>query len=616
MNCEIKRSTPPPTSTIAWLIGLVTVIAISSFGLTFEDSFAQADFTLTYPDSITDTTSYNLGTPNQITSFTVNSKTYLAVASFSDRGVQIIDVSDPANITATDSLNDANSMHELNGAFGITSFTVNSKTYLAVASFSDNGVQIIDVSDPADITATDALDDDSTLVLGGAAAITSFMANSKPYLAVAAHSDNGIQIIDVSDPANIAARDSLDDTDGTYELDGPYGITSFTIKSKPYVAVTGHYDDGVQIIDVSDPANITATDSITNDTTTELYGAYGITSFMVGSKTYVAVAVPSDDAVQIIDVSDPADITAVDSLNDTDGTYELDGATEITSFMVSSKTYVAVASFEDDGVQIIDVSKPTEIFGVDKVDDTDATLVLDEAYGITSFNIGSKTHLAVTAQADNGVQILGLNRAPNANAGSDKKAILDATVTLDGTRSTDPDGDTLKYTWSQTLTSETPTVPIDNYRSAQTTFTAPEDPTELVFTLTVDDGADTDTDTITITIAKPVARNIKDMGDTLMSAKITGPNEITMTYNEELSTFINSYLNFTITGESMPRSITGIDGSPSKSVVVNIDGEDTDAFVTILTFDGEPASSGSTGSMYMQHADHYLAFIQVSDGQN
>ena len=592
------------------------MIAISSFGLTFEDSFAQADFTLTYPDSITDTTSYNLGTPNQITSFTVNSKTYLAVASFNDRGVQIIDVSDPANITATDSLNDANSMHELNGAFGITSFTVNSKTYLAVASFSDNGVQIIDVSDPADITATDALDDDSTLVLGGAAAITSFMANSKPYLAVAAHSDNGIQIIDVSDPANIAARDSLDDTDGTYELDGPYGITSFTIKSKPYVAVTGHYDDGVQIIDVSDPANITATDSITNDTTTELYGAYGITSFMVGSKTYVAVAVPSDDAVQIIDVSDPADITAVDSLNDTDGTYELDGATEITSFMVSSKTYVAVASFEDDGVQIIDVSKPTEIFGVDKVDDTDATLVLDEAYGITSFNIGSKTHLAVTAQADNGVQILGLNRAPNANAGSDKKAILDATVTLDGTRSTDPDGDTLKYTWSQTLTSETPTVPIDNYRSAQTTFTAPEDPTELVFTLTVDDGADTDTDTITITIAKPVARNIKDMGDTLMSAKITGPNEITMTYNEEISTFINSYLNFTITGESMPRSITGIDGSPSKSVVVNIDGEDTDAFVTILTFDGEPASSGSTGSMYMQHADHYLAFIQVSDGQN
>ncbi|MCY4490120.1 MAG: hypothetical protein OXC46_01490, partial [Thaumarchaeota archaeon] len=358
---------------------------------------------------------------------------------------------------------------------------------------------------------------------------------------------------------------------------------------------------------------------ITDDTTLDIYGAYGITSFTVGSKTYVAVASLSEDAVQIIDVSDPDNIAARDSLNDTDGTYELDGATEITSFMVGSKTYVAVASFEDDGVQIIDVSKPTEISGVNKVDDTDATLVLDEAYGITAFNIGSKTHLAVTAQADNGVQILGLNRSPNANAGSDKKAILDTTVTLDGTRSTDPDGDTLEYTWIQTLvTSETPTVPIDNYRSAQTTFTAPADPTELVFTLTVDDGADTDTDDITITIAKPVARNIKEMSDTLVSAKITAPNLITITYNEELSTFINSYLNFTISNEDKPRNITGINGSPAIETgeTVRINEKQVKTYSTILTFDGPAVPPSSMGSMYVQHADHYLAFIQVSDGQN
>ena len=599
-----------------WVGALVVTFMVLSFSGMVEDSFAQTDFTLTYPDFITDTTSYNLDHPHQITSFTANSKTYLAVASFNDGGIQIIDVSDPDDIAARDLLNDTvSNMAELNGAFGITSFMANSKPYIAVASFGDSGVQIIDVSDPANITATDSLDDDSTLVLGGAVGITSFIANSKPYLAVAAHNDGGVQIIDVSDPANISATDSLKDADGTYELDRPYGITSFTIKSKPYIAVAAHYDDGVQIIDVSDPANISATDSITDDTTTELYGAYGITSFMVGSKTYVAVTAQPADGVQIIDVSDPANISATDSLKN-DSTLELDDATGITSFMVGSKTYLAVASLEDDGVQIIDVSNPTEISGVDKVDDMDATLVLDGAYGITSFNIGSKTHLAVTAQEDDGVQIISLNRSPNANAGADKKAILDATVTLDGTRSTDPDGDTLEYTWSQTLTSETPTVPIDNYRSAQTTFTAPEDPTELVFTLTVDDGADTDTDDITITIAKPVARNIKDMDDTLVSAKITGPNEITMTYNEELSTFINSYLNFTITGESMPRNITGINGSPSIKGMANIDDVDTTVFITTLTFDGEPTPSSSTGSMYIQHADHYLAFIQVSDGQN
>ena len=207
------------------------------------------------------------------------------------------------------------------------------------------------------------------------------------------------------------------------------------------------------------------------------------------------------------------------------------------------------------------------------------------------------------------------NQPPTANAGRDRMVTPGSTVTLSGS-GTDPDGDTLEYTWEQT--SGTPTVNIDDLKSARTTFTAPADPTELVFTLTVDDRTDTTTDDITITIAKPITRNIKEMGDTLVSAKITAPNEITMTYNEELSTFINSYLNFTITGESIPRSITGIDGSPSIKTgkTIFVDGERIKTYSTTLIFDGEPVSSGSTGSMYIQHADHYLAFIHVSDGQN
>ena len=209
------------------------------------------------------------------------------------------------------------------------------------------------------------------------------------------------------------------------------------------------------------------------------------------------------------------------------------------------------------------------------------------------------------------------NQPPTANAGRDRTFTPGSIVTLSGSGS-DPDGNdnNLIYTWKQT--SGTPEVTINDNMSAQTTFTAPADPTELVFTLTVDDRTDTATDDITITIAKPVARNIKEMSDTLVSAKITAPNEITMTYNEELSTFINSYLNFTITGESTPRSITGINGSPSIETgnTIFVDGERVKTYSTTLTFDGEPAPSGSTGSMYIQHADHYLAFLQVSDGQN
>ncbi|MCY4491406.1 MAG: PKD domain-containing protein, partial [Thaumarchaeota archaeon] len=119
------------------------------------------------------------------------------------------------------------------------------------------------------------------------------------------------------------------------------------------------------------------------------------------------------------------------------------------------------------------------------------------------------------------VSITILNQPPTANAGPDKTFAPKSTVTLNGS-GTDPDNDPLTYTWSQD--SGTPVI-ITDATSARTTFTAPADPTELVFTLTVEDdtdtNTDTDTDTITITIAKTVTRNIKEMSETLISATIT-----------------------------------------------------------------------------------------------
>ncbi|MCY4490486.1 MAG: PKD domain-containing protein, partial [Thaumarchaeota archaeon] len=110
------------------------------------------------------------------------------------------------------------------------------------------------------------------------------------------------------------------------------------------------------------------------------------------------------------------------------------------------------------------------------------------------------------------------NQPPTANAGRDRTFPPGSTVTLNGS-GTDPDGNDadLRYTWEQTsITSETPTVTIDDISSAQTTFTAPADPTELEFTLTVFDGTSSTTDDITITIKEQTqTRNIKEMSETL-----------------------------------------------------------------------------------------------------
>lgn len=89
------------------------------------------------------------------------------------------------------------------------------------------------------------------------------------------------------------------------------------------------------------------------------------------------------------------------------------------------------------------------------------------------------------------------NRAPIANAGIDQTVAEQSSVTLDGTGSRDPDGDSLTYTWTQTVGT---TVSITNGNMPTASFDAPAAGETLTFQLAVNDGTTSDVDTVDITI--------------------------------------------------------------------------------------------------------------------
>jgi hypothetical protein len=112
--------------------------------------------------------------------------------------------------------------------------------------------------------------------------------------------------------------------------------------------------------------------------------------------------------------------------------------------------------------------------------------------------------------------IVAPNAAPTAAAGADQTVGSGATVSLDGTGSTDPNaGDTLNYMWTQT---SGPAVTLSDPTSATPTFTAPTGPATLTFDLTVCDrpAGDPDqlcsTDSVTINVNAPPASTIS-IGD-------------------------------------------------------------------------------------------------------
>jgi subtilisin family serine protease len=104
--------------------------------------------------------------------------------------------------------------------------------------------------------------------------------------------------------------------------------------------------------------------------------------------------------------------------------------------------------------------------------------------------------------------ITGPNSPPIPEVGPPQTVTEGSRVTLDGSGSSDPDGDQLTYEWEQT---EGPAVSILESTTASSSFVAPDVDTEriLEFRLTVSDGRATSSDTVQVTVKPDISARVQ-----------------------------------------------------------------------------------------------------------
>ena len=244
--------------------------------------------------------------------FERHDRTYAMFAEFGSNNSAIVDITG-ANITF------ANLDLNIDGILDIATINIGESSFALITSSSDGGsVHILNMDDPYNPLPASFIEDSSEYpVLARPTSITATTIGSSTYALVTSTIEDGVQIINITDPYNPTAAWHITDEDGAFTtLNHPTSIITTTIGSSTYALVTARDDHGVQIIDITDPYEPIARSAAINnsDGFTALSNVEDVAITTIGSKTYALAISPVGDlksGVQIIDITAPANPTAV-----------------------------------------------------------------------------------------------------------------------------------------------------------------------------------------------------------------------------------------------------------------------------------------------------------------
>jgi hypothetical protein len=278
---------------------------------------------------------------------------YAYVASFSSNALEIVDVSNPAAPAHKASIGDGDGGAELDQPNDV--FVDYSGHYAYVTSYLSNSLEIVDISDPAAPVHTGSIVD-------GAGGASLNHPNSvyvrANYAYVTSYDDNTLEIIDVSNKAAPVHKGSIANGAGGALLNGPYSIYA----AENYAYVVSRSSNALEIVDVTDPAAPVHKGSIVNGAGgARLNNPYSISfghtlttpTFETGNYAYVAS--DGSDALEIVDVTDPAAPVHKGSIVNGAGGALLSGPIGV----YVSGDYAFVTSFASHSLEIVDIGTVT-----------------------------------------------------------------------------------------------------------------------------------------------------------------------------------------------------------------------------------------------------------------
>ena len=319
---------------------------------------------------------------------------------FNQKGLTIINITDPASMSYVANV----TRPEIGNQYrvqSVTSAQVDGRHYALLITYAD--ITIIDITEPASPSTVATLDEDYVTPIDGGTKLGRDIVTTggRHYVPVTEFEHEWFAMLDITDPANPAfgRAGGLPTFD---ELDNPNDIDVIEIGGIHYALVAAIKDDGVQIINMSDPSYPVPVAGLTDGE-----GGFDVLGFSssiaaakIGEGYYALVAATEDNGIQIIDITDPANPSPKSAVtNATAGFGAMEDPAHIEVTKIGSAHYALVSDYSSvfHVINVTDPGSPAYVAGL--TDDEDG-LNLDTPEDFALANIDGTTYAIVNVLND------------------------------------------------------------------------------------------------------------------------------------------------------------------------------------------------------------------------
>ena len=214
---------------------------------------------------------------------------------------------------------------------------------------------------------------------------------------------------------DLVITDTVSDFATAPELDGAHSVVTTTIGGKVYVYVSAAYDNGIQVLTLDSNGELTPVTSVTDSSSTALWGVRRLTVVEKGNKSFLVAAGSNDDGVTVFEIDSSGADAGHLTLRDTvfnGSSLALDEAYDVETYVAGNRSFVIVSAARSDTVSVFEVGATGQLTKVEEVRNSDnVNFQLDGVYATSVHTIGNKTFLYTIAGAERGISVFEITAA-------------------------------------------------------------------------------------------------------------------------------------------------------------------------------------------------------------